>query len=105
MSKIISDTISARERFKAGCWVHSDWGRGGSGWSGGGLCMRDPSHRRGKSGFLAEGAQKPSEHPTYDRLFNLSDLQFFVLKNRHSNDKVTPDYLLCVRLCSKCLLQ
>lgn len=41
MSKIISDTISARERFKAGCWVHSDWGRGGSGWSGGGLCMRE----------------------------------------------------------------
>lgn len=43
---------------------------------------RDPSHRRSKSGFLAEGAQKPSEQPAYDRLFNLSDLQFFVLKKQ-----------------------
>lgn len=40
MNKIISDTVSARERFQAGCWVHSSWRRRGSGWSRGGLCMR-----------------------------------------------------------------
>lgn len=41
---------------------------------------KDLGHTRGKSGFPAEGLQKPSEQPTLGGLLNLSELQFFILK-------------------------
>lgn len=46
------------------------------------MCERDLSHLRGKSSFQAEGLQeqRPSERPALGRLFNSSEIQFFILK-------------------------
>lgn len=43
---------------------------------------RDLSHLRGKSSFQAEEqqGQRPSERPALGRLFNRSEIQFFILK-------------------------
>lgn len=43
---------------------------------------RHLSYSRGKSGFQAEGQQRqrPLEQPTLGGLFNLSELQFFILR-------------------------